>query len=328
MLTFGSVRPLTQVTLNFKVNGYVDSIYQTLDSEGRLQPVSRGETVTTDTVLAHINDVEYADKVKSAEANLAAAQASLVKAKADFGRAQDLYAKKSMTAPDYDSARQEYGTAVANVEGARAQLSEARQNLAWCTMKPPMDGIILNRNIEIGTLVAPDKVAFVLADMSAVKVVFAVPDVMLTNIALGDMLSVTTQSRPGTTYSGKVTTISPVADSRTRVFEVEITIPNAAGELKDGMVAALQVPELSVHAPDTLSVPIMAVVSRKDDPQAYAVYVVDKQDGGTVARLQDVQLGEVHGDRVVVTEGVDSGDRVIVYGISTVWDGSPVRVID
>jgi RND family efflux transporter MFP subunit len=322
-----SVTPLTQVNLSFKVNGYVDAIYQTKDSEGKLRPVSRGETVTTATVLAHIDDVEYADKVKAAEASLAAAKASLLKAQQDFKRAKNLYTTESMTAPDFDSAQQEYGTAVANVAGARAQLDEARQNLAWCTMKPPLDGVVLNRNIEVGTLVAQDKVAFVVADMTSVKVVFAVPDVMLKNTALGDILSVTTQSQPGKAYSGNVTTVSPVADSRTRIFEIEITIPNPQDELKDGMVAALQVPELPAHTAATVSVPIGAVVRSKSDRQAYAVYVIDTHDGNTVARLQDVQLGEVHGNRIVVNNGIDSGEQVIVGGVSTVWDGSVVRVI-
>jgi len=116
-----SVTPLVQVNLSFKVNGYVEEIYQTRDSEGKLRPVSRGEVVTTDTVLAHIDDVEYADKVKAAEASLAAAKASLLKAQQDFKRASNLYATESMTAPDFDSAQQEYGTAVANVDGAKAQ---------------------------------------------------------------------------------------------------------------------------------------------------------------------------------------------------------------
>jgi len=194
-------------------------------------------------------------------------------------------------------------------------------------MRAPLNGVVLNRNIEVGTLVAPDKVAFVVADMTSVKVVFAVPDVMLKNTVLGDTLSVTTRSQPGKAYSGSVTTVSPVADSRTRVFEIEITIPNLQGELKDGMVAALQVPELPAHTAASVSVPLGAVVRSKSDPQGYAVYVIARQDDKTVARLQDVQLGEVHGNRIVVKDGIDSGEQVIVDGVSTVWDGSVVRVI-
>jgi RND family efflux transporter MFP subunit len=322
-----SVTPKTQVDLKFKVNGYIDAIHEVKDSEGKPQPVPRGTFIEQSTVLAHIKDDEYRDKVKSAKANLAAAKASLLKAEKDFKRARELYASESMTAPDYDSAQQEYSTAVANVDAAKAGLDEANQNLAYCTLQPPMDGVVLSRNIEIGTLVEPTTVAFVLADLSAVKVVFAVPDVLLKNITLGDSLEVTTRSLPGKRYTGKVTTVSPVADSQTRVFDIEITIPNPGGTLKDGMVAALQVPELPVHVSKALAVPITAVVRSKKDPQGYALYVVEQQGTVQVARLRDVQLGDVHGNRIAVLGGASDGEQVIVSGTSTVWDGSQVRIL-
>jgi RND family efflux transporter MFP subunit len=322
-----NVAPKTQVDLKFKASGYIDSIYETKDAGGKLQPVTRGTPVSVATELAHIKDDEYRDKVKAAKASLAAADAALVKAKQDFNRAKNLYATKSMTAPDYDSAQQEYSTAVANVDGARAQLDEAQQDLAWCTLLPPMDGIILSRNIELGALVNSTTVAFVLADMSAVKVVFAVPDVMLKNIALGDSLDVTTQSQPGKVFSGQVSTISPAADASTRVFEIEITIPNSQDELKDGMVAALKVPELPAHVSTALAVPISAVLRSKQNPTGYALFVVETQNDKTVARLQDVQLGDVHGNRIAVLGGVSNGQQVIVSGVTTVWDGGLVRII-
>lgn len=322
-----SVTPRTQVDLKFKVNGYVDAIYQVQDSEGRLQPVPRGTFVDQTTELAHVKDDEYRDKVKSASANLATASASLVKAQKDFKRARDLYATESMTAPDYDAAQQEYSTAVASVDAAKATLDEANLNLGYCTLQPPMEGVILNRNIEIGTLVEPATVAFVLADMSAVKVVFAVPDVMLKSISLGDSLEVTTQSQAGKSYTGKVTTISPAADLQTRVFDIEVTISNSAGELKDGMVAALKVPELPAYVSTALAVPITAVVRSKQDAQGYALYVVEQQGDEQVARLKDVQLGDVHGNRIAVLGGVSSGEQVIVSGVSTVWDGARIRIL-
>ena len=322
-----SVTPKTRVELKFRVNGYIDAIYQTKDSSGNLQPVPRGTRISKTMELAHIKDDEYRDKVKSASANVAAAEAALLKAKQDYRRAKDLYASESMTAPDYDSAQQEYSTAVANVDGARAQLDEAQQNLAYCTLVPPMDGVILSRNIELGALVNSSTVAFVLADMSVVKVVFAVPDVMLKNITLGDTLDVTTQSQPGKVFSGKVSTVSPAADTSARVFEIEITIPNPQDVLKDGMVAALKVPELPAHVSTALAVPISAVLRSKQDPQGYALYVVETQNDKTVARLQDVQLGDVHGNRIAVLGGVSSGQQVIVSGVTSVWDGGLERIV-
>ena len=76
-----SVTPKTRVELKFRVNGYIDAIYQTKDSSGNLQPVPRGTRISKTMELAHIKDDEYRDKVKSASANVAAAEAALLKAK-------------------------------------------------------------------------------------------------------------------------------------------------------------------------------------------------------------------------------------------------------
>jgi len=321
------VTPGTQVNLAFKVGGYVESILQHATPGGDEHPITQGETVEQDQVMATIREEAYRDKVESAEADLASAKAALVKAGADFKRASALYKSQSMTGTDYDSAQQEYTTARANVAAASARLDDARLNLSYCQLQAPMDAVVLKRNIEVGTLVEPGTQAFALADMSEVKVLFAVPDVMLKNLAVGDSLSISTRSLAGRTFQGKITSMSPVADSQTRVFNIELTVPNPDSLLKDGMVTALSVPDdLKVDTP-SLTVPIAAVVGSRADPQGYALYVVDQQDGKEVARLREVRLGEVRGNRVVVLEGITAGARVVISGMNTVRDGGPVRTL-
>ena len=332
-LEAGSVRysavvtPKAVVNLAFKVSGYVESMLQRAAPGGGQHPITQGETVAQGQVMATIKDKEYRDKVKSAEADLASANAALVKGEADFKRAKALYKTQSMTATDYDSAQQEYSTAQANVAAASAQLDDARLNLSYCRIKAPMNALVLKRNIEVGTLVEPGAQAFALADMSEVKVLFAVPDVMLKKLAVGDSLSINTRSLPGRTFQGRITSMSPVADSQTRVFNIELTVPNPDGLLKDGMVAALSVPDdLKVNMP-TLTVPIAAVVGSRADPQGYALYVVNQQNSKPVAQRREVKLGEVRGNRVVVLEGIAAGAKVVTSGVNTVRDGGPVRVL-
>jgi multidrug efflux system membrane fusion protein len=321
------VTPGTQVNLAFKASGYVESILQHAAPGGGEHPVTQGERVSKDQVMAALNDESYRDKVKSAQADLASARANLVKAEADFKRASALYETQSMTGTDYDSAQQQYSSARANVAAASARLDDARLNLSYCRLKSPMDAVVLKRNIEVGSLVAPDTTAFVVADLSEVKVLFAVPDVMLKNLAVGDKLAITTRSLPGKTFQGVITSLSPVADSQTRVFNIELTVANPDGLLKDGMVAALGVPDAMQTEAPAITVPIAAVVESRTKPQGFALYVVMQQDGGTVARLRDVRLGKVRGNRVAVLEGLDAGTRIITSGVNTVRDGSLVRIL-
>jgi RND family efflux transporter MFP subunit len=321
------VTPRVQVNLAFKVGGYVESILQHAAPDGGQHPITQGESVMQDQVMATIKDEEYRDKVKSAQADLASANAAMVKGEADFRRARALYKTQSLTATDYDSARQEYSTARANVSAASAQLDNANLNLSYCRLKAPMNALVLKRNIEVGTLVEPGTQAFALADMSEVKVLFAVPDVVLKNLAVGDSLSISTRSLPGRTFQGRITSISPVADSQTRVFNIELTVPNPDGLLKDGMVAALAVPDAMQVNTTPITLPIAAVVGSRTDPQGYAVYVVDQQDGKAVAQLRDVKLGKVRGNRVAVLDGIAAGDRVVTSGVNTVRDGGLVRIL-
>jgi RND family efflux transporter MFP subunit len=330
----GSVRytavltPNSQVNLAFKVNGYIQSILQRSGPEGTKHPITQGEAVHTGEVLARINDDQYVDKVNAAEATLAGANAALDKGTADFKRAQSLLASRSMTESDFDSAQQEYQTAKANVASAKAQLDDARLNLAHCALTAPINGLVIKRSIEVGDLVAPGAEAFVLADMSAMKVLFAVPDFMLKNLAIGDHLSISTRSVPQRMFSGAITSIAPTADTQTRVFNVELTLPNPDGVLKDGMVAALSVPESLKPSTPRITVPITAVVRSKANPDGYAVYVVQQDGSQSRARLRDVTLGTVQGNRVVVLNGINSGDQVVVSGVNTVWDGATVRVVN
>lgn len=322
-----SVEPRAQVDVAFKANGYVDGIRQVRGADGQVRNLQQGDKVSAGMLLAQVRDQEYRDQLQRAEANLAKARATLQKGTEDFRRATNLKETNSITGTDYDSAREEYESGLAAVEAGKAQVNEARTNLAYTRLEAPMGGVILQRKIEIGTLVGPGTTAFVLADVTSVKVVFGLPDVMLGSVALGRKIGVSTASIPGRTFMGTVTAIAPSADQSTRVSQVEVTVPNAAGELRDGMIASLEVPG-GAAGPGVVSavvaVPLAAVVPGRDS-SGYAVYVVADSGGGSIARLRTVELGQVAGTSIVVTSGLASGDRVIVSGATLARDGAPVR---
>jgi multidrug efflux system membrane fusion protein len=108
---------------------------------------------------------------------------------------------------------------------------------------------------------------------------------------------------------------------------VEITIPNPDQDLKVGMIAAVAV--ATGQAPTTATVvPLNAVVRSKTNPEGYALFVVEGQKGHRIARLRDnIELGEVFGNKITVTRGVKVGEPVIVTGATLVADGQRVRII-
>jgi RND family efflux transporter MFP subunit len=321
-----SISPYAQVALDFKVSGYVREILQIKGADGRMRDVQEGDEAPAGTVLARLNDSDFVDKVNGAKAQLAAAQADLTKATQEWQRASNLWATQSITAPDYDRARKDYDTGRAQVDGARAQLAEAQLNLGYCALSAPMNGVILQRNIEVGSLASPGATAFQIADVSSVKVVFGVPDVALRDLKMGSPLAVVTESLPAVEFHGRITEIAPSADPQNRVFDVEVTVPNRQNQLKVGMVASLQLAEGTLPAPVPV-VPLTAIVRGPDDASPYAVFVIDERDGTAVAHLRAVRLGDVFGNLIAVPDGVAVGDSVIVTGATLVTDDQRVQVI-
>jgi RND family efflux transporter MFP subunit len=321
-----TIAPYEQVNMAFKVGGYIREILQVRGVDGRSRNAQQGDTVKKGTALARVREIDYTVKLNQVKSQLAQAQASYLKATQDWERATNLFATQSMIKPDYDTAKARFDETQASVEGARAQLAEAQLNLEYCALIAPINGMVLQRNIEVGTLVTSGSVGFVLADLSRVKVVFGVPDTMLAQLKLGSSLPIVTESIRNVSFPGRITAISPSADPRSRVFNIEVTVPNQQQQLKAGMIASLQTSgeKPSQQLP---TVALGAIMRSQTNPKGYAVFVVEKSAGKTVARLRDVQLGEVYGNTIAATAGLRPGDQVVVTGGTLLRDGDPVAII-
>ena len=349
-----SIVPGSQVELSFSVGGYLDQILQVRGVDGRLRNVQQGDSVARGVVLARVRAKDYAVKVDQASGQLAQMRATLAtsakeieeaevgleKARLDFERARALFDAQSMTKSEYDAAKSQYDLCKAKIETARSHLAvieaqiaaaEAAKSAAAITrddtlLKAPLNGLLLQRSVEVGELISPGKPAFVLADASVVKAQFGVPDLDIQNLKTGSTLTVDLDALPGKEFTGQITSISPSADQKTRLFEVEVSIPNPGGLLKVGMIASLTLASAAKGEPVPV-VPLNAIVRSKDQPDQYSMFVVDDQGGNPRGRLRSVTLGDAYGNRVAVTSGVKVGDRVITSGGSRLVDGEPVQVI-
>lgn len=324
-----TIQPYEQVSLAFRAGGYVREVLQRAGVDGRPRDLQQGDAVTKGTVLARITETDYQEKVNQAKAQTAEAEAALAKARADAERAEGLYQSRSLTRPDYDSARASLDAAKARAEGARAQLASAEIALRDCTLVAPTDAVVLSRNIEVGTLAGAGTVGFVLADLTRVKAVFGVPDSLVERVSPGLSLPVTSDAFGGARFPGRITAVAPAADTQSRVFNVEVTIPNPRQELKAGMIATVEVasPGGLELTPGLLTVSVSAIVKSPRTTEGFAVFLADGGGDRATARARDVSLGAISGNRVGVTAGLAAGERVIVTGASLLTDGDAVRVI-
>lgn len=320
----GTVEPGTRVDLAFKVGGYVRELAQ-IKAGKETRKIQEGDWVTKGTVLAVVRESDYEQRVMAANAALAEAIAAEKQAQIEFDRTQKLTASSAVAKAELETQSARLATAKARVDGARSGIKEAEIALADCTLRAPIDGVILKRPIEVGSLVAPGALGFVVADTRSVKVVFGAPDRLIEKLKPGGQVDVAFEAVTGS-FKGTITRISPSADPKSRVFEVEATIPNPDDQLKVGMIAKLVVPEGAL-AERTLVLPLTAVVRSPRDPRGFSVFVIDEGGGKDTARLRDVKLGDVVGNQVVVTDGLKIGDRIVTMGATLLADGDAVRVI-
>jgi RND family efflux transporter MFP subunit len=322
----GSIVADTQVEVAFKVNGYVQSILKVKSAGGRARLVQAGDRVSSGTVLASIKDDSYRQKVLKAAAELEDARATQTKAKADFGRYSQLFKEHIISGEEYDTYKQRAESSQAAVAAAQAALQQARVDLDDCQLKAPIKGLVLDRKIEVGTLVAANTVAFQVGDTEKVKVVFGVPGSVVSSIGRDAPIRMTTADFPGQIFNGSITKVASAADTNTRLFDVEDTIPNEDDRLRVGMIARLHLAKAS-QSEAALVVPMRSIVRPPDDPKGYAVYLLDHENDQTIARLRPVQIGPVVGDEVSVKSGLHDGGKVIVRGSDIVYDGEPVSVV-
>ncbi|HWE51252.1 MAG TPA: efflux RND transporter periplasmic adaptor subunit [Bryobacteraceae bacterium] len=349
----GNIEPLTRVDIVFRLGGYIDEILK-VQAGGQTRLVQEGDPVTKETVLVKLRQNDYTVKVDEAKSQLDQAKFAVTqseeavkgtralrdKAQLDWARANTLYQKQSLTKPDYDGARAQLDgyqaqldanvaqqkLAEARVAGAEALLREADIAVGDSSVKSPIDATVLKRLVEVGALVAPGTPAFVLGDVHEVKTVFGVSDTVLPEIRMGMRLPVTSEALPGATYTGRVTRIAPTADPRTRVFDIELTVPNTDGRLKPGMIASLTLSGKTAREAVPV-IPLAAVVQPPPGKSGYMVYVAADEGGKAVAKAQMVQLGDALGDRISVRGGLSEGQRVVVTGASLVHDGEAVEVL-
>lgn len=322
----GSIEPATRVDLAFKVGGYVRDLAQ-VKGEGPPHKLQEGDWVKAGAVLAQVREADYDQKLAAANAAFAEASAAQKQAQLDFDRATKLAAQASISKAESDAMGARLEAAAARVEGAKARIAEARLALSDCTLRAPMDGVVLKRGVEVGTLVAPGTVAFILADTRAVKVVFGAPDKLVEKLRIGSDVAITVEAVQGD-FAAKVTRVAPSADLKSRVFDVEATIPNPTDRLKAGMIASLKVTGTQgASAAPALVLPLTAVLRSPRDPRGFSVFVVDGEVGHEVVHLRDVKLGDVLGNAVFVEGGLKDGERVVAMGASLVTDGERIRVI-
>jgi RND family efflux transporter MFP subunit len=340
-----SLTPARQIALSFRTVGFVESIRGSNEHSSRFEV---GDLIQQGATLAILRprdfDLQFQQakgqresaqrSVEAAHAAVTAAEAASAKAEAAWKRAGALYEARALAAPDWEAARAQRDIAQAQLESARSQAAAAtaQENAAAAALSSvelaksdsvitaPYTARLLQRSVEVGTLVAPGQPAFTLADTSSVKADFGVPDSSVLGLHRGDRIPLSVEAIPGA-LTGAITSIAAAADPITRLFLIEATVPNPSGALRPGMIATVSLRSGGPVQPVEV-VPLSAIVRAKGEVGGFSVMVV-RNDRVT---SQSVTLAATYGDQIAVG-GIQPGELVISSGASLLSEGERVEVI-
>lgn len=205
---------------------------------------------------------------------------------------------------------------------ARARLQTLEERLARTVIRAPIDGVLEDRRVEIGTLLAPGTPVARIVDLTPVKVVGGVPERYAADVDRGATGTVTFDVLPDQRYEGQLSFVGSTVDERSRTFPVEFTVPNPGGVIKPEMVANIAVVRRVLD--EQIVVPQEALVRVAE---GFVVFVVEGSGNERVARARPVELGASQNNEVVIRRGLEAGEALVVVGQQQVADGDRVRVV-
>ncbi|KUK14044.1 MAG: efflux RND transporter periplasmic adaptor subunit [Synergistetes bacterium] len=291
--------------------------------------VDVGDRVKENQVLALLDD-EYARvtyqgvlaSLKQAEASLEEARVVAENAKNNYLRLKELYEKKVISKQAFDNAKAQYDQALAGlklaqekVRSAKASLAEAELILRYHTILSPINGVLVKKYLDEGTMVVGSTPIFRVIQDNPIKVQGVLPQEALSYVKVGNKIEVSTDVYPDKIFSGEIKIISPIIEPSTRTFSVEAWIDNPDYLLRPGMFLKAK---LVTGKRIVLAIPVECVTSLSQ------VFVYS--DGKVFERR--LTLGETQDNYVEVLSGLEEGEKVVLQPTAWLKNGMRVKVVE
>jgi len=245
------------------------------------------------------------------QASYKTAQASYDKSKADWARAQDLFAQKVISDSDLQGSKLAFAS-------AESQFLVARRDFENAKVRSPQNGVITQKFVTVGSMLSPGAPVVHVVDIDNLVLTVQVSERDILKVHANMNVVIDSDMYPDATFSGKVSAVSPKGDAAL-TFPVEIAIKSDSRKpLYAGMSARAHI---NLGSKTILAIPRAALVGAGENPQVYAV-----KDG--VARLVSIETGSEYDTDVEVISGLTATDQVVSEGQNNLSDGSAVTVME
>lgn len=307
----GEIRAREEAALSFRVGGKLVR---------RLVDV--GDRVRKGDLLAELDPGDLRLQVEALQAELAAADAQLARARADHARTASLSRDQLVSRSALDQQTAALRAAEGQARAARAQFDLSRNQAAYSQLRAPQDGVVASRQVEAGQVVAAGQPVFGLAADGGREVAFALPESGIRDFKVGQAVVIELWSTQGERIPGRIREIAPAADPQARTYAARATLEGDAARVDLGQSARVYIP--AALSGDALRLPLSAL-HRGDKGQA-VVWTVDPKVNK--ARRVPVRIGPYAADGVAVLSGLKPTEWVVMAGGHLLHDGQPVLPVD
>ena len=275
----GTLQAVRTVQVGTQVSGQIAQLYVDFNDK-----VRKGQ------LLARIDPTLQQQAVQDAEAQLEKTQATLTQAQDEYQRNKQLFDAKVITASEFSTVQSNFSVQQASVKSAEIALQRAKQNLSYTSIYAPIDGVIVERNVDVGQTVAASLSAptlFLIAnDLSEMQILASVDESDIGQIKDGQPVQFTVQSYPNEQFMGTVRQVRLQSTTTDNVvnYTAVIGVQNPKGKLLPGMTATVQFQTAS--ADDVLTVP-NAALHITPTPEMLAAFAAERAQGGQGAQGVD-----------------------------------------
>jgi membrane fusion protein, multidrug efflux system len=317
-LLIGQLDSPQNVQVRARVEGFVDKMLFTEGTE-----VAMGDT------LFELDKKPFEERLAAANGALAEANAALHKYEKDVTRLKPLVANRAVPQQDLDNAEASVEVGKAGIETAKARVVSAELDLGYCEIKAPVAGLIGSKEVSIGELVGkgePTLMATIstldpiwfYCNVSEVDYLQAKEKSKITGKEVEDVpLTLILSNGSEHPAPGKFVFIDRAVDTKTGTLRVRAEFPNTDKLLRPGMFARVRA-DLGKR-PDTITVPERAIVELQGKSFVWLVGEGDK------VHQQPVLTGEQVGPRIIITDGLKTGDKIVVEGVNKLREGIQVK---
>lgn len=311
----GKAKAVSEASLSFRVSGQMAS-----------RPVNVGDKVKAGDLLASLDDVDFKNAVKVAEGLLGEAEAANIDAAKNYKRALDIQKSDPgvISAQMIDKAKANDAITAAARKSAAANLKLAKDRLSYTKILAPFDGEIVAAYVEsFETIIAKQRILRIM-NPDSMEFVFDVPESLIGYANMVESASVTFDVNTKVSIPATVKEVGREASQSTRTYPVTLLIDNAEEfSVLPGMAGKAFIKAKIPDSDSGLIIPASAIFSTDEITNSFVWVIIDDK-----VSKRKVTISAPSDFGIKISEGINSGDWIVVAGVHSLVEGQQVRVLD